>query len=262
MTSKSTEVISVDDERDEVSLVLRTEVVDGKPYPDYKYILRHDFFHCCAYCTISESEAQGYRFTIDHYEPRSVRPELTDTYKNLMWCCDTCNELKGNRCPPESARQDGVRFFRPDVDRYSDHFRRSGLRLASLSKLGDFNIDALDLNRQALRRLREIRSRLTDCESAIAAGFMALRNFKVDRLPPAYRMKVFKLIGQLQKERDEIVQIIEQVLRENAASPLLDPDEDKVERTSDRKRKLAQTEALYPGDWRAKKKSPFSGSTA
>ncbi|GLS33760.1 hypothetical protein GCM10007937_54720 [Mesorhizobium albiziae] len=92
---------------------------------------------------------------------------------------------------------------------------------------------------------------------------MALRNFKVDRLPPVHRMKVLKLIGNLQRERDEIVQIIEQVLRENAASPLLDPDEDKVERTSDRKRKLAQTEALYPGDWRAKKKvSPFAGPTA
>ena len=54
------------------------------------------------------------RFTIDHYEPRSARPELENDYNNLMYCCDTCNSLKGDRCPPQSARHDGFRFYRPD----------------------------------------------------------------------------------------------------------------------------------------------------
>jgi hypothetical protein len=32
--------------------------------------------------------------TIDHYEPQKARPELTNCYDNLMYCCDDCNMLK------------------------------------------------------------------------------------------------------------------------------------------------------------------------
>lgn len=263
MVTKELSASPEDETRDEVALVARTAVPDGKPYLSYKYILRYDFFHCCAYCTISESEAQGFRFTIDHYEPQNSRPDLKDTYSNLMWSCDTCNQRKSDRTPPQAARDAGVRFFRPDHDRYSDHFERSGLRLNPLSKAADFTIDALDLNRSALRRLRKIRTTLYECESAITAGFMGLRTYKLDRLPARLRFRAMKAIKQLQVEHENVVRIIDAVLRENAASPLLDPDADALERSEARKRKLAKTEAIYPGDWRAPRKNSrkFTGPT-
>ena len=113
---------------------------------------------------MSESEAQAIRFTIDHYEPRNARPELEHVYSNLMYCCDECNKRKGDRCPPAEAREAGYRFFRPDQDRHREHFQRSGVRLTPSSSTGSYSIDALDLNRRALRKIRELRGRLERCE--------------------------------------------------------------------------------------------------
>jgi hypothetical protein len=114
---------------------------------------------------MSEAEAQAIRFTIDHYEPRNARPDLIDEYENLMYSCDECNLRKGDRSPPPQARADGYRFFRPDRDLHEDHFRESARRLQGKSNVGHYSVEALDLNRLSLRRLREIRERLTECHT-------------------------------------------------------------------------------------------------
>src|SRR5438067_4689566 len=97
-------------------LVERSEVEPDLPYREYREQLREDFTYSCAYCTTSEFEAQGIRMVIDHYEPRKLRSDLENSYENLMYSCDDCNVLKGDRSPPQSARDDGYRFFRPDQD--------------------------------------------------------------------------------------------------------------------------------------------------
>src|SRR4051812_645405 len=86
------------------TLVQRSQVAPDLPYGAYRQVIRYDFFYTCAYCTMSEAEAQAIRFCIDHYEPRSARPDLERNYTNLMYACDECNMRKGDRCPPESAR--------------------------------------------------------------------------------------------------------------------------------------------------------------
>ena len=164
-------------------LVKRSPVEPGQAYGEYRQILRKDFFYSCAYCTISEAEAQGIRLTIDHYEPRSSRSDLENAYDNLMYCCDPCNTYKGDRCPPLAARQDGQRFFRPDVDRFSDHFQLNGIRLIEKSVTGYFTIQALELNRSSLRRLRQIREKLSHCATLVEQGVRGLRNFPLDLLP-------------------------------------------------------------------------------
>ncbi|MGC1294505.1 MAG: hypothetical protein WA869_05640 [Alloacidobacterium sp.] len=58
------------------ALVERSVVPKGLQYGNYKKYLRYDFMYSCAYCSMSEAEAQAIRFTIDHYEPRNARPEL------------------------------------------------------------------------------------------------------------------------------------------------------------------------------------------
>ncbi len=238
-------------------LVLRSSDVPlGRPYGEYKPWLRHDFFFSCAYCSMSEAEAQAIRFTIDHYEPKKARPDLVNEYDNLMYCCDECNERKGDRCPPDSARADGHRFFRSDHDYWQEHFNRNGVRLEPVSKTGSFTIDAIDLNRLALRTLRGIRERLAQCNEQISQGVSALKRTPIDRLPPQIRARAVQYINEAVKVDQNLIKAIEHVLREAAKSPLLEQElgPELEERMRDRQARLKETEALHPGIWRTRRR--------
>jgi len=97
----------------ESNLVVRSPVTPGLPYREYKEILRDDFLWSCAYCTVSEFEAQTIRMTIDHYEPQSARPDLKDDYRNLMYCCDDCNSLREKNSHQNLREQMGTGSFVP-----------------------------------------------------------------------------------------------------------------------------------------------------
>lgn len=203
---------------------------------------------------MSEAEAHAVRFTIDHYEPRKARPDLEDEYTNLMYSCDGCNVRKGDRFPPPEARKDDYRFFRPDQDVYQDHFQRSGIRLEPKSNIGTYSIEALDLNRLALRRLREIRERLTKCDHLVAQGVLGLRKFHIDQLPPSVKGSAARTINEVISVADQIANDIDSLLREHARSPLIDPDTESESRHQERTAKLKQIEGLFPGNWRAPRK--------
>jgi len=235
----------------EVPRVTRSAVPPGLPYKDYRPYLRTDFLYSCAYCTITESEAQGIRFTIDHYESQTTKPELIDSYGNLLWACDRCNSLKNDLNPPDIAKKHDVRFYRPDWDAFQEHFHLTGRLLVELSRIGQFTIDFLDLNRLGLQRLRDIRQRLYDCNQAVAAGLLALRTFSIDQLPRDLRLKVKKAIDQMSNEHKNVVEMIEAVLVDNARSPLIDDDEEALTRSKARSEKLREIMAIYPGDWRS-----------
>lgn len=238
--------------REEKALVVRSDVEPGLPYRKYRNTLRHDFFHACAYCTMAEAEASAVRFTIDHYVPQNARPDLVDSYENLMWACDECNSRKSDRYPPEQARSDGYRFFRPDLDLFLDHFERDDLTLNSKTRTGWFSIQAMDLNREALMRLRDLRRRLSDCEEHITAGVLALRAFGIDRLPNHLRGPAARGIRSILDAHTAIVSAIEDLLRDNSKSFLIDDDEGSPARSKDRAAKLKSAGSLYPGqDWRA-----------
>ncbi len=232
-------------------LVVRSEPPPGLPYGDYRRFLRTDFVYSCAYCTMTEAEAQAVRFTIDHYEPQTARPDLAGSYLNLMYCCDECNTRKGDRSPPEIARAAGVRFFRPDNDNFEDHFELSGIRLIPKSPAGDYSIDALDLNRLSLRRLREIRARLTECDDFVSAGVLALRRYKIDQLPRDIRSNALASINKASAVAEQLASDIDTVLATYASSPLLDRDDD-TDQAKDRKQRLKDREVLYPGTWRGR----------
>jgi hypothetical protein len=202
------------------ALVTRSTVPAGLTYSEYREYLRYDFFYSCAYCTMSEAEAQAIRFTIDHYEPRNARPDLLDEYENLMYSCGECNLRKGDRSPPPQARADGYRFFRPDSDLHEDHFQESGRRLQGKSHVGQYSIEALDLNRLSLRRLREIRERLTECHGLVVEGVLGLRKFPIDRLPPNVRGRALSAINRAGAAGTKIVDGIDSLLRDYARSPL------------------------------------------
>ena len=237
-------------------LIVRSNVPPSRPYPEYKAWLRYDFYFSCAYCTMSEAEAQAIRFTIDHYEPKTARPDLENEYGNLMYCCDECNIRKGNRYPPPNARTSGVRFFRPDSDSREEHFKLNGVRLEGLTTTGSFTIDAIDLNRLGLRTLRQIRERLAQSTEQILRGISALKRCPIDRLPLPLRSRAVQYIKQAVSVEQELTKAIEHVLREAARSPLLEQeaDEELQQRAQERKARLSEMEALYPGVWRTRKR--------
>lgn len=243
-----------------VALVSRSVVPVGLAYGEYKRYLRVDFFHTCAYCTIAEAEARAIRFTIDHYEPQQARPDLANDYGNLMYACDTCNTMKGDRYPPENARKDGFRFFRPDQDLRRDHFERQGIEVVPKSNVGFFTIETLDLNRAALRRLRELRDRLKACDQYVVEGIMGLRSFPTDALPSDIRGKAITKIKEAMAVAEDIGAAIDSLLQEYAKSPLVDPDAESAERAKHRAASQKELEALYPGGrWRAPRKRRSHG---
>lgn len=235
-------------------LVTRSAVPEGLPYEEYREYLRPDFYFSCAYCTISESEAQAIRFTIDHYEPRRSRPDLQNNYDNLMYCCDTCNMRKGYRTPSAAERAKGYRFFRPDQDKYEDHFEKSGLLLNHKSPVGYYTENAVDLNRQSLRRLRDIRQRIAQCDEFVLGGLIALRKFHLDQLPSHLKGSASRSITEALSLASFIVENVDDLLKANGRSPLIDKDTEARIRARERSERLKQlSENLQPGMMKATK---------
>jgi hypothetical protein len=170
-----------------------------------------------------------------------------------MYCCNTSNTLKGPRVVPPEAKADGTRFFRPDQDRFVDHYERVGVRLRGLSKLAEFTIDAVDLNRYALRRLREIRTDLYNCEAMISQGIKALRGVKIDLLPKNIRSSAIKAIRDMDAAHKSLEAAIDKILRDHAASFNLESGENDSSEKAVRLERLREIEALYPGSiWRVR----------
>jgi HNH endonuclease len=234
-------------------LVVRSSTVPAlNDYRKYKPYLQRVFLHSCAYCTMSEAEAQAIRFTIDHYEPRRSRSDLANVYSNLMYCCDECNSRKGDRSPPEDARAQLIRFFRPDTDYFDDHFKLNGIRLDPVSPAGSYTIDALDLNRAMLRKLRDLRKRQFLAQQAVAAGVMGLRKVPLDQLPVNLRGRAAVAMARAERAASDLGHEIDDLLREHARSPLIDlPPEPEPERKA-RAQRLRDLKALIPGAWRGR----------
>jgi hypothetical protein len=230
----------------DLRLIARSKVPVRAKYLEYRQELRYDFFYSCAYCTMSEFEAQSIRMTIDHYEPRNARPDLENDYGNLMYACSLCNERKSDRCPPPESRNDGRRFFRPDSDVREEHFTREDIVLEPLSKVGEFSIAMLDLNRAVLLRLRKIRKRIAECDPLVSGGILALRTFHIDQLPPKIRSRAARAIAKVNDMATAMGDELDAVLRASAKSELLDPDPNAEERAKHRETYMNGIQALYP----------------
>lgn len=238
------------------AIVIRSpNVPAGLPYIEYNPYLRSDFYFSCAYCSMTECEAQGIRFTIDHYEPVSAKPELVDEYGNLMYACEECNARKGDRCPPPAARAAGMRFFRIDEQPRSEHFRVDGYKIEGTTETGRYTVDAVDLNRASLVRLREIRQKLFDYEGYVGEGIVGLAGFALDKLEPTVRARARAAINEAMKAVEEVFEDFDELLIEFAKSDLLidEKTEEDKQRNKERLARLREQEGIYPGVWRGRK---------
>lgn len=238
----------------ELELIARTQDVPVySDYSKYRRYLRYDFYYSCAYCSITEAEAEATRLTIDHYEPVSAKPELEAVYSNLMYACEECNSRKGDLSPPPEARDAGYRFFRPDTDRFGEHFSAQEMTLGAKTNTGLYTIAALSLNRKHLRRLRELRLRLRLCDKYVSEGIRALCGTRIDQLHPQIRARASRWINEAADINRQLVEDINAILRAAARSSLIGDDQDADDQdNADRRESLKKMQGLHPGQWRGR----------
>lgn len=234
-----------DEEASQVTtLVVRATPAKVANYRDYKQLLRVDFWYSCAYCTMTEVEAQGIRFTIDHYEAQVKVPEKETDYGNLLWACDPCNTFKGDLWPDDELTQAGLRFYRPDLDHPEHHFALKGQRVEGQSPIGEFTVEMLDLNREQLRRLRDLRGRLQSSSREILVGLRSLLDIPIDRLPRHVRSRFLELRGKLEGESGKLEMTVGDVVMALSKSIMLDTDLESRKRAKGRRQYLASVRAL------------------
>lgn len=227
-------------------VVIRSRVETRNNYLDYKDDLRFDFYYSCAYCSITEIEACGIGFQIDHYLPLVFFPDKETDYNNLMWSCQQCNGRKSEFFPAEDHNKRGLVVIRPDEDDPREHLRASGIYVEHKTETGKFNIALLDLNRQTLLRAREIRQRMWNSRNFIAHGVLEMLQMGIDRIPQTQRVKFLRIRKQLIGEYETIQQTTEEFIRGIARSPLLDADPEKFNRLKDRRKYLKEIMAISP----------------
>jgi hypothetical protein len=120
----------------------------------------------CGYCTVHESEA-GTELEIDHFQPRSSYG--SDDPDNLVYCCTTCNRLKGDFWPPTDPLTITRRLLHPKHDDLTEHLREEqDGRIVALTATGAFHLDRLRLNRPPLLALRRARRDAAQLRQALA----------------------------------------------------------------------------------------------
>ncbi|MGO9091476.1 MAG: HNH endonuclease [bacterium] len=228
------------------AVVLRSETKPERNYQDYREPLRYDFYFSCAYCSITEFEAGGVGFEIDHYLPQSDFPKLRAHYNNLMYSCEKCNGLKANFYPDEDLMDRGCYVIRVDQEDPADHFEQDGSLLKSKTETGTFNREIFDLNRQGLRRVRDLRLRNNKVSEKIVLGLTQLASIKVERARRDKRLLFARMKQNMVRQHMNIAETLDELLREYARSPLLDVDPDRKERMKTRKRYLEDQKAILP----------------
>lgn len=247
-------------------VVKRSSPIQKNNYLAYRPELRADFWYSCAYCSMTEVESRGVGFEIDHYLPREHFPAKANEYQNLNWSCSVCNKMKTDYFPNEKALEKGYVIIRPDEDDPRDHFELQSDHLVHKTVTGEFNEKKLRLNRQALRKLRELRARLYESQKYTAFGISQLLSINLDTLDRENRLIVQHMRTQLGEQYDDLVTSMADFLRAFAKSDLLDEEPNKATEMKVRRDYLKEIHAITVDDVGAKptksKKSTRQASTS
>lgn len=175
-------------------------------YQAYKAELRADFNMRCGYCDDSD-ETFGFQkgFHIEHFAPKSLFPDLTVIYTNLIYSCPLCNMAKSNKWIGENHNQsnNGTEgFVDPCELEYDDHLMRDAQgRIQARTDLGSYMVKNLKLSLLShqlnwqIRKLEELLTKLAEltdemgdrAEQYVAIQrtytqlILAIRDYKVRR---------------------------------------------------------------------------------
>jgi len=135
-------------------------------------------------------------------------------------------------------------ILRPDKHDPRDHLKLNGIRLDALTHTGQFNIRIMRLNNLRMRRLRELRERLSYANDIIAFGLIQLSTMSIDRFKGTYRLKILALRDKILGRKLEIDQCADEIIREKCKSPFVDPDPDKDQQLKDLKAFMKSQRAI------------------
>jgi HNH endonuclease len=120
----------------------------------------------CWYCTVQESEA-GAELELDHFQPRSAG--VSDDLSNLVYCCTTCNRLKGDFWPESAPLTTTRRLLHPTRDDLTEHLHEeSDGRIVARTETGAFHLERRRLNRPPLLALRQARQEVMYLRQTLA----------------------------------------------------------------------------------------------
>lgn len=224
----------------------RSQVPQKSNYQEYRQPLRRDFLYSCGYCSVMENELHGRGFEIDHYLPQEHFEALKNSFENLVYSCDKCNSLKSDFFPGKDRLPTTKFILRPDKHDLREHYELSGSRLEGKTEPGKFTVIFLDLNREWLKRLRELRYRLWQSKHFIAHGVSELLSTSIDRIPQQYRALFLKAKQKLAKEKDELESLFDEYIKSVAASDILIPDPNEKGRLKARRDYLKSIFAIVP----------------
>jgi hypothetical protein len=118
--------------------------------------VRRTYAGRCGYCSVHEDEA-GTELELDHFQHRVAGG--TDELTNLVYCCTTCNRLKGDFWPTTEPTTTLRRLLHPQQDDLTLHLREeTDGRRSPLTATADFHVKRLRLNRPQLVALRLARA--------------------------------------------------------------------------------------------------------
>ena len=242
------------EEENNDNLIHRQNPPTYKNYQKYREYLREDFWYSCAYCTITENEASGLSFEIDHYLPQKHFSEKTNEYLNLVYSCKTCNRYKTAFYPGKDGLPPEYYILRPDEHYYKDHYELDGIELKAKTIQGDHTIKMLYLNRQQLRRMRELRKQIDNVSDWIAHGISEMKNLSLDRFPPHVRAYVLSIRDKHSAQQQEVKSLFKETLKSFARSELINSDPEKKKDASVRRKHLRELKAITPEHRLLKKK--------
>jgi hypothetical protein len=152
----------------------------------------------CGYCTVHESEA-GTELEIDQFQPRSLGG--SDDPDNLVYCCTTCNRLKGDFWPATDPLTITRRLLHPKRDNLIEHLREEpDGRMVAFTATGAFHLDRLRLNRPPLLALRRARRDVAQLRQTLADAQAEQAQL---------RERIAALEGTLQDVLAQIVRLLE-----------------------------------------------------
>lgn len=132
---------------------------------DRRAAVRQRYSERCGYCGVHEIEA-GAELEVDHFRPRSAGG--VDDIDNLVYCCPTCNRLKGDFWPTSDGSAPNQRLLHPGHDDLAQHLREEAdCHLTAISATGAFHLTRLRLNRPPLLALRRARREVATLQQAL-----------------------------------------------------------------------------------------------
>lgn len=123
-----------------------------KRHQAYKPYLKIEFANKCVYCR-KPDYLQHY--TVDHYKPKRLFPELEAEYSNLYYCCPDCNSRKGTFWPTGVQRKRGEYIPNPCDHTMFEHLQFRHPSVAAKTAAGKHAEYLLQLNSDSALDMRD-----------------------------------------------------------------------------------------------------------